>query len=142
MKNTRNKLDVDKLTYPGQDHGEDAGEESRDIESLGPSDSSDSGSDLQGLGDIAGGDENSDRFGTGERFTAGKERDIRLSNDTAPDGIVGPEDAGLGGGLDQAEEAILGVTDEELAALDDDEGAAERASDTYAKKAEARKPRR
>jgi len=29
---------------------------------------------------------------------------------------VGPEEAGLGGGLDQAEEAQLGVTDEALEA--------------------------
>ena len=166
MTNRRNKLDLDKITEPGQG----SGEESRDIGSIGPSDSSDSGSDLQGpglidedllgldrgtnedsegghlaggdvgasLGDL-GADENSDRSGTGERFSAGKEPDIRLSNDIAPDRIVGPEEAGLGGGLDQAEEAQPGITDEELAALDDDETSAERASDAAARKAEARK---
>lgn len=37
--------------------------------------------------------------------------------DTGFDRIVGPDEAGLGGGLDQAEEAQLGVTDEELAEL-------------------------
>jgi|SRR4051812_21192765 hypothetical protein len=60
-------------------------------------------------------DENSDRSGTGEHMAAGKEPDIREGGDIAPDRIVGPEEAGLGGGLDQAEEALLGVTDEELA---------------------------
>jgi hypothetical protein len=44
-----------------------------------------------------------------------------LGGDTGFDRVVGAEDAGLGGGLDQAEEAQLGITDEELARLDDDE---------------------
>jgi hypothetical protein len=66
------------------------------------------------LGDL-GADDTSDRNGTGEHLTAGKEPDIRIANDIAPDRIVGAEEAGLGGGLDQAEEARLGVTDEELA---------------------------
>jgi hypothetical protein len=66
------------------------------------------------VGDL-GADENSDRSGTGERMAAGKEPEIRDGADIAPDRIVGPEEAGLGGGLDQAEEAQLGVTDEELA---------------------------
>ena len=30
------------------------------------------------------------------------------------DRVVGPEEAGLGGGLDQAEEARLGKTDEQI----------------------------
>ena len=66
------------------------------------------------LGDL-GADDTSDRSGTGEHLTAGKEPDIRIANDIAPDRIVEAKDAGLGGGLDQAEEAQLGVTDEELA---------------------------
>jgi len=66
------------------------------------------------FGDL-GADENSDRNGTGEHLTAGKDPDIRIGGDIAADRIVGPEEAGLGGGLDQAEEALLGVTDEELA---------------------------
>src|SRR3954465_7606455 len=45
-------------------------------------------------------DENSDRSGTGEHMAAGKEPDIREGGDIAPDRIVGPEEAGLGGGLD------------------------------------------
>ncbi len=67
------------------------------------------------VGDL-GADSNSDRYGTGEHVTAGKEPDVRIAADIAPDRIVGPEEAGLGGGLDQAEEAQLGITDEELAA--------------------------
>jgi hypothetical protein len=38
-----------------------------------------------------------DSTGTGERATAGKEQDIRIGNDIAPDRIVGPEEAGLAG---------------------------------------------
>ena len=75
-----------------------------DVKSLGPSDSSDSGSDLAGqdVGDdeteseIAGGEEQAD------------------ASDVAPDRVVEADEAGLGGGLDQAEEAQLGITDEEL----------------------------
>lgn len=59
------------------------------------------------LGDL-GADENSDRNGTGEHVTAGKEPDVRIAADIAPDRIVGPEEAGLGTGLDEAEEALLG----------------------------------
>lgn len=45
------------------------------------------------------------------------EPELRMGVDTGFDRIVGPEEAGLGGGLDQAEEAQLGVTDEELAEM-------------------------
>jgi len=65
------------------------------------------------VGDL-GMDDNSDRNGTGERMAAGKEPRIRVDGDYDTDRIVGEEEAGLGGGLDQAEEAQLGVTDEEL----------------------------
>lgn len=41
-----------------------------------------------------------DSTGTGERATAGKEQDIRIGNDIAPDRIVGPEEAGLSGADD------------------------------------------
>jgi hypothetical protein len=90
-----------------------------DTASLGPSDSSDSGSDLarpgtdRNVGDL-GMDDNSDRFGTGEHLTAGREPRIRVNEDRDADRVVGAQDAGLGAGLDQAEEARLGVTDEEL----------------------------
>lgn len=59
-------------------------------------------------------DANSDSTGTGERLTAGKEPGMDLDADRDTDRVVGPEEAGLGGGLDQAEEAQLGITDEEI----------------------------
>ena len=59
-------------------------------------------------------DGDSDRFGTGERRAAGKEPSIPVDSDLGADRIVGAEEAGLGAGLDQAEEGRLGVTDEEL----------------------------
>ncbi len=68
------------------------------------------------IGDL-GLDATSDRVGTGEHLTAGKDPDVRIAADIAPDRIVGPEEAGLGGGLDQAEEARLGITDEEIGDL-------------------------
>jgi hypothetical protein len=81
-----------------------------DIRSLGPSDSSDTGADMMG---IEGLDSTSDRQGTGERQSIetglpGEDLDLR------PNRVVSARDAGLGGGLDQAEEAQFGVTDEEL----------------------------
>lgn len=51
-------------------------------------------------------DETSDREGTGDRTSAGKEPHIRMGGDIAPDRIVGPDEAGLGRGLDEAEEAL------------------------------------
>jgi hypothetical protein len=59
--------------------------------------------------------DNSDCVGTGEHLTAGKDPDIRVNADRDADRVVGAEEAGLGGGLDQAEEAQLGITDEEIA---------------------------
>jgi len=38
-----------------------------------------------------------DSTGTGERSMAGKEQDVRIGNDIAPDRVVGPEGAGLAG---------------------------------------------
>lgn len=85
---------------------------------IGPSDSSDSGSDLIGSGLIDDeADESSDRNGTGEHSSADEDPEIRIGSDIAPDRIVRADEAGLGGGLDQAEEAQLGITDEELANL-------------------------
>jgi len=97
----------------------------RDRSSIGPSDSSDSGSDLAGenvsddLLDLNGDDaaEDTDAAGTGERLTVGEDPDVRIGSDIGLDRVVGAEEAGLGGGLDQAEEAQLGITDEELAEL-------------------------
>jgi hypothetical protein len=78
---------------------------------LGPSDSSDSGPDLIGVGGLDGA---SDRNGTGERVSIEEVADSGSGADIAADDVVNAEDAGLGGGLDQAEEAQYGVTDEEL----------------------------
>ena len=90
-----------------------------DTRSLGPSDSSDSGSDLAApgtdrlVGDIDM-DDNSDRSGTGEHLSAGKQPRIRVNADRDADRVVDSSEAGLGGGLDQAEEARQGKTDEEI----------------------------
>ena len=59
-------------------------------------------------------DDTSDRDGTGEHLTAGKEPRVHADQDRDTDRIVNAEEAGLGGGLDQAEEGRLGITDEEL----------------------------
>ena len=59
-------------------------------------------------------DENSDASGTGEHLTAGREPRVRPNSDRGFDRVVGADEAGLGAGLDQAEEGRLGVTDEEL----------------------------
>jgi hypothetical protein len=80
------------------------------LRSFGPSDSSDSGSDLAGL-DL---DSATDRQGTGERASVGRASPSRTGSDIIPDRVVNEEEAGLGGGLDQAEEGQLGTTDEEL----------------------------
>lgn len=82
-----------------------------DIRSLGPSDSSDSGADMVGVGGI---DSTSDRYGTGERASVEREANPEAGVDISADAIVGADEAGLGGGLDQAEEAQLGITDEEI----------------------------
>jgi len=84
-----------------------------DVKSLGPSDSSDNGSDMADGGDEGTGD-TSDRAGTGEHMAADEADDSRPGSDIEADRIVTAEEAGLGGGLDQAEEARLGTTDEEI----------------------------
>ncbi len=62
-------------------------------------------------------------LGTGENSDSGsdiagrpmpKVEDDPSNRDRDVDRIVGPADAGLGGGLDQAEEARLGKTDEDI----------------------------
>ena len=73
----------------------------------GPSDSSDTYSDRP---DRPATD--SDAGGTGERPTVGKVPEPR--SEASTDRVVNDEEAGLGGGLDQAEEARLGTTDEEI----------------------------
>jgi hypothetical protein len=74
-----------------------------DVRALGPSDSSDMGADMAGQGPL---DDTSDRNHTGERLGAGNKR-TRPGHDIGTDRVVGPEDAGLGSGLGQAEEAWL-----------------------------------
>lgn len=81
----------------------------RGIASLGPSDSSDTGADMVG---IPGLDSTSDRRGTGERLDV---EDIGDETEALSlDRVVRANEAGLGGGLDQAEEARYGITDEEI----------------------------
>ena len=77
---------------------------------IGPSDSSDTGADMMGVD----GDESTDRQGTGERASVDDDPNLGDSSDIAADRVVPAEEAGLGDGLDQAEEAQLGITDEEL----------------------------
>ncbi len=72
---------------------------------IGPSDSSDSYADRPDVST------DTDAGGTGERKTVGK---IPEPRDQKTDRVVTGQEAGLGGGLDQAEEGRLGVTDEEL----------------------------
>ena len=84
----------------------------------GPSDSSDTGADMAGLGRA---NDTSDRHGTGERASVENEPEQeREGADIGADRVVDSDEAGLGGGLDQAEEARLGITDEEMDALLDD----------------------
>ena len=73
---------------------------------LGPSDSSDTSSDRP---NNPGTD--TDTGGTGERTSVGNAPRAR---DLGTDRVVRDRDAGLGGGLDQAEEARAGTTDEEI----------------------------
>lgn len=81
----------------------------RGIASVGPSDSSDTGADMMGLRGL---DSTSDRQGTGERLDVEEVGDE--TEELALDRVIGSREAGLGGGLDQAEEAQLGITDEEI----------------------------
>jgi hypothetical protein len=73
---------------------------------IGPSDSSDTFSDRPDRPST-----DSDGGGTGERTTVGK---VPHAADEGADRVVKSEEAGLGGGLDQAEEAQQGKTDEQL----------------------------
>ena len=61
-------------------------------------------------------DDTSDAEGTGEHLTGGPEPDVHANTDRGFDRVVGAAEAGLGGGLDQAEEARLDKTDEEIEA--------------------------
>jgi len=74
---------------------------------VGPSDTSDTSADRPGAENT-----DTDAGGTGERATVGRER--APHSEASTDRVVGTQEAGLGGGLDQAEEARLGKTDEEI----------------------------
>jgi len=78
---------------------------------IGPSDSSDTFSDRPSEST------DTDVGGTGERATTGRDPHSELHNERGVDRVVDSRDAGLGGGLDQAEEGRLGITDEELEEL-------------------------
>jgi hypothetical protein len=78
---------------------------------IGPSDSSDT------FADRPNESTDTDDGGTGERATAGRDPHSEVHNERGVDRVVDSRDAGLGGGLDQAEEGRLGVTDEEIEEL-------------------------
>jgi hypothetical protein len=89
---------------------EDVMKRVRKAPKLGPSDSSDTASDRPGEPDS-----DTDAEFTGERVTAGIDPHAWVNDaEYSVDRVVGADEAGLGGGLDEAEEAQLGVTDEEL----------------------------
>ena len=75
---------------------------------IGPSDSSDTFSDRPDR------PTDTDDGGTGERVSTGRDPRAGLHNERGVDRVVDSSEAGLGGGLDQAEEGRLGITDEEL----------------------------
>lgn len=50
-----------------------------------------------------------------ERLALGDDLDDETREELGVDNIVGPLEAGIGGGLDEQEEARLGITDEEIA---------------------------
>ena len=79
---------------------------------IGPSDSSDTFSDRPNQSTA-----DTDVGGTGERATTGRDPHSELHNERGVDRVVDSGEAGLGGGLDQAEEGRLGITDEELEEL-------------------------
>jgi hypothetical protein len=67
---------------------------------IGPSDSSDDYADRPNEPDT-----DTDSAGTGESITAGKDPRSELHNETGADRVVDESEAGLGHGLDEAEEA-------------------------------------
>jgi len=77
---------------------------------IGPSDISDTSADRPGSEST-----DTDAGGTGERITVGRAPQSERHDEAGVDRIVDDSEAGLGGGLDQAEEARLGKTDEQIA---------------------------
>src|SRR3954471_17482569 len=92
-----------------------AGLQKRSAAKIGPSDTSDTYSDRPNEPEV-----DTDDGGTGERVTVGRNPHSELHNERGADRVVEATEAGLGGGLDQAEEAQLGVTDEEPEEGDED----------------------
>jgi hypothetical protein len=95
---------------PGHDNG-----------SLGPSDLSDTGSDSVGSTglDPAILADDGDSTGTGVDPSPADRRSDDVDADIGFDRVVTADEAGLGGGLDQAEEARYGITDEALDPVDE-----------------------
>ncbi len=88
-----------------------------DAEAEAPLDFADPPSHLSGEN---GGATDTDAAGTGERSSADQFPGDAVNQDIGFDRVVSSREAGLGDGLDQAEEAILGITDEELFENSDD----------------------
>ncbi|MBW8831751.1 MAG: hypothetical protein JF606_20495 [Burkholderiales bacterium] len=112
--------------------------EGRDVEALGPSDSSDSGSDVQGELDLAspsdldntlfgtvqpGLESDSDSAGTGERGAALADEEARAGNDIFPDRIQNlTDETSSAFGLSDAELDLIDMAAlDELAAEDREE---------------------
>jgi hypothetical protein len=114
----------------------------RDVEALGPSDSSDSGSDVQGELDLAspidldspvygtvqpGLDSDSDSGGSGERGAALPDEDAREGSDILPDRVIpaanaGPDEDDIEAELDVAELADMADrVSSDMAAEDEEE---------------------
>lgn len=69
---------------------------------IGPSDTSDTSADRPGAENT-----DTDAGGTGERVTVGRAPRSEKHDEASVDRIVGADEAGLGRGLDEAEEARL-----------------------------------
>lgn len=95
---------LDPENFPAQDRPREQ-TKGHGVRSLGPGDSSDTGSDLAGARPNRS-DEISLERGADEDSAQSSARDVTT------DRVVRADEAGLGGGLDQAEEARLGVKDE------------------------------
>lgn len=112
----RSTLDPEAIPGPGSQRPP-----GHDARSLGPSDLSDTGSDSVGPGgyDAAILSDTGDSVGTGVDPSPVEPSDGDPGHDVGFDRVVRADEAGLGGGLDQAEEARYGVTDEMLDPVDE-----------------------
>lgn len=78
------------------------------------SSSSDAG-DKAASGGYPDTDDLSDTGDAAERLASVEDLDEDASEELRVDNVVGPAEAGVGGGLDEQEEARAGITDEEIA---------------------------